>query len=100
MRERSDCEACRELTSSGFNALVRQFRPEGAREFVCARSRNIGRKEHLQGAFARPTTRTHKISKDELCTLSLELRQKTNQSAKYEPQSTETSSSWLKCLSI
>jgi hypothetical protein len=47
--------------SAGFEVSISEFRPEGARELITARSRNISRKEHLQGAFTRLTTRTHKI---------------------------------------
>ena len=52
-----------ELLGPGFNLAISQFRPEGTREFIPARTGNISRKEHLQGAFARLTTRTHKIQR-------------------------------------
>src|SRR5437660_10790925 len=60
--QRAQRQSGRELVRARFQFAISQFRPEGAREIVSARSRNVSRKEHLQGALARLTTRTHKIS--------------------------------------
>jgi hypothetical protein len=57
-----------ELLGPWIQVTIRQLRPEGSRELISARPRNISRKEHLQGAFTRLTTRTHNSQKPELCT--------------------------------
>src|SRR2546425_1117760 len=59
IRQRANCQTRGKFTRAWFQPAVGQLRPEGAREFIPARSGNISRKEHLQGAFARLTTRTH-----------------------------------------
>ena len=61
MREGANGELGGKLSRLRIQVAVSQLRPEGAREFIPARSGNISRKEHLQGAFARLTTRTHNL---------------------------------------
>jgi hypothetical protein len=61
VRKSADGEPRGKLACLRFELTIRQLRPEGARQFFSARSRYVSRKEHLQGAFARLTSRTHNL---------------------------------------
>ena len=65
VRERARSEPRREFTRRFLRLGIAQLRPVGVQNLFRDSLGEISRKEHLQGAFTRLTSRTHNALRDE-----------------------------------